>query len=94
MAKTKQITIGDEGSKIQVTLQSVSPSWYYNINDKYGMTGGKKQSSKYMDELIKNCVAEPAEIRSRGMDYFDELEDLAGAEELNRAIESFLRGRE
>ena len=44
MAKTKEITIGEQ----KFTLQSVSPSWYYDFNDECGNTGnGKRKSAKY-----------------------------------------------
>ena len=53
MAKTKEITIGEQ----KFTLQSVSPSWYYDFNDECGNTGnGKRKSAKYMDGMFKNCV--------------------------------------
>ena len=38
MAKTKEITIGEQ----KFTLQSVSPSWYYDFNDECGNTGGRR----------------------------------------------------
>ena len=48
MAKTKEITIGEQ----KFTLQSVSPSWYYDFNDECGNTGsGKRKSAKYMDGI-------------------------------------------
>ena len=50
MAKTKEITIGEQ----KFTLQSVSPSWYYDFNDECGNTGsGKRKSAKYMDGMFK-----------------------------------------
>ena len=49
MAKTKEITIGEQ----KFTLQSVSPSWYYDFNDECGNTGsGKRKSAKYMDGML------------------------------------------
>lgn len=94
MAKTKKVTITTCNGDLGVTLQSVSPSWYYDINDKYGMTSrGRKQSSKYLDELFKNCVVFPGEIRNNGIKYFDDSDDIVGAEELSKEIESFLRER-
>ena len=78
MAKTKEITIGEQ----KFTLQSVSPSWYYDFNDECGNTGsGKRKSAKYMDGMFKNCVVAP----------FDDNEDLKTAEKLIAAIEQFLR---
>ena len=47
MAKTKEITIGVQ----KFTLQSVSPSWYYDFNDECGNTGGRRKSTKYMDGM-------------------------------------------
>ena len=61
MAKTKEITIGEQ----KFTLQSVSPSWYYDFNDECGNTGsGKRKSTKYMDGMFKNCVVAPADRKS------------------------------
>lgn len=87
MAKTKEITIGNQ----KFTLQSVSPTWYYDYNDECGNTGGRRKSSKYMDGMFRNCVVAPAEITAKGMSYFDEKEDLRTAEKLIAAIEQFLR---
>ena len=78
MAKTKEITIGEQ----KFTLQSVSPSWYYDFNDECGNTGNGK---------FKNCVVAPAEVKAKGMEYFDDNEDLKTAEKLIAAIEQFLR---
>ena len=78
MAKTKEITIGEQ----KFTLQSVSPSWYYDFNDECGNTGNGKR---------KNCVVAPAEVKAKGMEYFDDNEDLKTAEKLIAAIEQFLR---
>ena len=76
----------------EYTLQSVSPTWYYDTNDECGNTGsGKKKSAEYMDRMFKNCVIAPAEVRNQGMAYFDEQEDLKGPEALIKAIETFLR---
>lgn len=88
MAKTKEITIGEQ----KFTLQSVSPSWYYDYNDECGNTGsGKRKSAKYMDGMFKNCVVAPAEVKAKGMEFFDDNEDLKTAEKLISAIEQFLR---
>ena len=88
MAKTKEITIGEQ----KFTLQSVSPSWYYDFNDECGNTGsGKRKSAEYMDRMFKNCVIAPAEVRNEGMAYFDEKDDLKTPEGLIKAIENFLR---
>lgn len=88
MAKTKEITINDQ----KFELQSVSPSWYYDVNDECGNTGsGKRKSAQYMDKMFRNCVISPPEIKAQGMDYFDEKDDLSTAEKLIQAIEKFLR---
>ena len=87
MAKTKEITIGDQ----KFTLQSVSPSWYYDFNDECGNTGGRRKSTKYMDGMFRNCVTSPPEVKAQGMSYFDDKEDLRTAEKLIAAIEQFLR---
>ena len=87
MAKTKEITIGDQ----KFMLQSVSPSWYYDFNDECGNTGGRRKSTKYMDGMFRNCVTSPPEVKAQGMSYFDDKEDLRTAEKLIAAIEQFLR---
>lgn len=87
MAKTKKITIDGQ----EFTLQSVSPSWYYDFNDECGMTGGKRKTAKYMDGLFKNCVVSPPEIKAEGMAYFDAKDDIQTPEKLVGQIEQFLR---
>ncbi len=88
MAKQKKVTINGQA----YTLQSVSPTWYYNLNDDCGNTGGgKRNSSKYMDTLFRNCVIAPAEVAGGGLSYFDEQEDIKTPELLVKEIESFLR---
>ena len=86
MAKTKEITIGEQ----KFTLQSVSPSWYYDFNDECGNTGsGKRKSAKYMDGMFKNCVVAPAEVKAKGMEFFDDNEDRK-ADLRHRAVSSQL----
>ena len=89
MAKTKTVTIN--GTEFQ--LQSVSPTWYLDHNDKTGMTGGKKKTADYMDGLFKNVVISPKEVQNEGIKYFDATDDIYTAEELLKEIESFLRER-
>ena len=88
MSKTKDVTINN----MKFTLQSVSPTWYYDFNDECGNTGGKRKSAKNMDGMFKNCVTFPPEVKAQGMAYFDENDDLSTAEKLIAAIEQFLRG--
>lgn len=89
MAKTKTVRIN--GTEFQ--LQSVSPTWYLDHNDKTGMTGSKKKTAAYMDGLFKNVVIAPKEVQNEGIGYFDAADDLSTAEELLKEIESFLRER-
>ena len=87
MAKTKQVEVDG----VQYTLQSVSATWYYGNADKFGITGaGRKDSVGYMNAMFKNTVIEPAEVRTKGMAYFDERDDVAGPGKLLAEIESFL----
>ena len=72
---------------IEVTLQSVSPQWYLDNYDRFGRG---KNTSKYIDELIRNVVVAPAEIASGGIAYFNEREDVATATMLMDEIETFL----
>lgn len=87
MSKTKNVLVNGQ----QFMLQSVSPSFYYTLNDECGMTGGKKDSPKYLDTMFKNCVISPGEIKVEGLAYFDAREDLKTAEGLLKEIETFLR---
>ena len=88
MARQKKVTV--KGTEF--TLQSVSPSWYYETNDECGNTGsGKRKSAKYMDGLFAPGVISPPEVKAQGMEYFDEKEDLKTPEQLIGAIEQFLR---
>jgi len=88
MATQKKVTVRGQ----EFTLQSVSPTWYLEQNDKYGMTGGKRQTPAYMDVMFRNCVISPPELTGSGMAYFDEREDIKTAIDLLKEIESFLYG--
>jgi hypothetical protein len=91
MARKEQITVNNE----KYTLQSVSPRWYFELNDRCGMTGrGQRDTAQYMDELLKNVIVEPAEISARGLDYFNEKDDIDTPEKLLTEIEKFFRKRE
>ena len=88
MAKQKKV----KANGTEFTLQSVSPRWYFDLNDRCKMTGGgSKKTAEYMDELFKNVVIEPKEVNTMGLDYFEEAEDIKTAESLIGEIESFLR---
>lgn len=90
MARTKTVTVG--GTDYQ--LQSVTYSWYSNLTDLYiNPANGRKNTAKYVDALIKGCVAAPAEVAKGGLKYFDEQDDLATPSELVREIENFLAER-
>ena len=90
MARTKTVTVG--GTDYQ--LQSVTYSWYSNLTDLYiNPANGRKNTSKYVDALIKGCVTAPAEVAKGGLKYFDEQDDLATPSELVREIENFLAER-
>lgn len=88
MAKQKKVTVNGQ----EFTLQSVSPTWYFGVNDDCGMTGGKRNTVKYLDTMFKNTVVTPAEVRNDGMSYFDVRDDVRTPELLIKEIESFLRG--
>ena len=83
MAKQEVIRINGT----EFVLQSVSPQWYMDNLDRFGRG---KNTSKYIDELFKNVVVSPPEVASKGMEYFNEKEDLATATTLLEEIESFL----
>ena len=86
MAKQKTYTINGQ----EYRLQSVSPTWYMEQNDKYGMTGGgKKETAQYMDAMFRNVVISPPEVASRGISFFDDNDDIKSAVALLKAIEAF-----
>ena len=85
MAKQKKVTVNGT----EYTLQSVSPTWYFNHNDE---CGGKRKTVNYIDGLIKNIVISPKEVSTQGISYFEEAEDISTPEKLMTEIESFLRG--
>lgn len=73
-------------------LQSVSPRWYYETNQRCNMSSdNNKDVLRYMDTLFKNVVLSPAGVRNKGFAYFDEQDDLETPETLIREIERFLR---
>ena len=74
---------------IDYELQSVSPQWYFEQNDKCGMTGSG--TARYMDIMFKNVVTSPANVASKGLKAFEENEDIETPELLIREIERFLR---
>ncbi|MFV0240769.1 MAG: hypothetical protein ACK5H4_12125 [Lacrimispora sphenoides] len=89
MAKKKEVMING----VNFELQGVSPTWYLDLNDTCGMTGGKRCTADYMDGLFKGVVIAPKEVSTEGMKYFDEKEDIETAEKLLTEIETFLRKR-
>ncbi len=89
MARKKEVTVNG----LKFILQSISPQSYMEINDEYGMTGGRRNTAGYIDELFKNVVIEPKEVNTQGMDYFNQNDDIDTTEKLLKEVESFLRGR-
>ena len=95
--KMPDLTRNKEQSTITVngeeyTLQSVSPTRYFGVNDDSGMTGGgRRDTTKYIDTMLKNVVISPAEVKADGISYFDEKDDIKTPEKLIKAIETFLR---
>ncbi len=89
MAKQEKVTVNGT----EYTLQSVSPRFYFELNDRCHMTGNNKNTADYIDGLFKNVVVEPKEVSVKGLAYFDETEDIDTSEKLLQKIESFLRAR-
>lgn len=89
MSRTEKVTVNG----IEFTLQSVSPRFYFELNDSCGMTGSKKKTAEYIDGLFKNVVIEPKEVSTKGLGYFEEIEDIDTVEKLLAKAESFLRAR-
>lgn len=88
MSRQTKVTVNNQ----EFTLQSVSPTWYFGVNDDCGMTGtGKRDTTKYIDTMLKNVVIAPPEVKSQGIAYFDENDDVKTPEKLIKAIEQFLR---
>lgn len=76
---------------VDYELQSVSPRWYYEQNDRCGMTGGTRDTARYMDIMFKNVVVSPREVATKGLKAFEDEEDIETPELLIREIERFLR---
>lgn len=76
---------------VDYELQSVSPQWYYEQNDRCGMTGGTRDTARYMDIMFKNVVVSPREVSTKGLKAFEDAEDIETPELLIREIERFLR---
>lgn len=90
MARTKNICVNG----IDISLQSVTFTWYSNLIDLYvNPANGRKNTAKYADALIKGCVTAPKEIADGGLKYFDEQDDLVTPGELVHEIENFLSER-
>lgn len=85
MARHEQVKVN--GSSYE--LQSVSPQWYFEQNDRCGMTGDRKDTARYMDVMFKNVVVSPAEVSRKGLAAFED--DIETPELLIREIEKFLR---
>ena len=87
MARHETVTVNGENYE----LQSVTPQWYFEQNDKCGMTGGTRDTARYMDIMFKNVVTSPASVATKGLKAFEEQEDIETPELLIREIERFLR---
>jgi len=73
-------------------LQSVGAQWYFEQNDKCGMSGAeRKDTARYMDIMFKNVVISPPEVAAKGLKYFEAEEDIETPELLIREVEKFLR---
>lgn len=83
MARQEEKTING----YKVVLQSVSPEWYMDNLDRFGRG---KNTKRYIDELIKNVVVSPPEIAAKGIEYFNEIDDVASAAAFMDEIETFL----
>jgi hypothetical protein len=55
------------------------------------MTGGNRDTARYMDIMFKNVVTAPADVATKGLKAFEEQEDIETPELLIREIERFLR---
>jgi len=89
MARQEEKTVNGQTFK----LQSVSPTWYFQLNADCNIAGGggKRDLVTYMDTLFKNVIISPAEVKTEGMAYFDAREDIETPELLVGVIEKFLR---
>ena len=87
MYRTETVNVNGQ----EFELQSVSPRWYFETNQRCGMSGDNKDVLRYMDTMFKNVVVTPTEVSKKGFNYFDERDDIETAELLIREIERFLR---
>ena len=90
MARTKTIVLDGE----EYQLQSVTYRWYVNIVDLYlNPNNGRRDTAKFTDLLIKGCVTSPIEVANKGLQYFEERDDIKTPGELAKEIETFLGER-
>lgn len=88
MSRIERVSVNGQ----EFTLQSVSPKWYYDTNDRCGMTSdGRRDTQRYIDAMIRNVVIAPAEVAAQGLNYFELREDIETPELLLKEIERFLR---
>jgi len=87
MAKTGYVKIDG----VKYTLQSMSPTAYYDLSDRFKMGTPQQQSAGYVDALLRNVVVEPREIAVEGLEYFDDRDDISTPNRLAQEIESFLK---
>ncbi len=73
------------------TMQSVPPRWYFETNDACGMSSDRKDTARYIDLMLKNCIIHPPEIKKEGMAYFDKRGDIDTPEKLLGRLERGLR---
>lgn len=86
--RTERITVNG----MDFELQSVSPRWYYETNQRCNMSSeNNRDVLRYMDTMFKNVIISPVEVSRNGFAYFDEQDDLETPELLIREIERFLR---
>lgn len=79
MSKIETIEING----MKITIQSAPIETYWDIYDRF-----KDETFKYQDKLIRTYVAQPPEIRQKGLKYFDE--NFAFAEKVVKEVHRFL----
>jgi hypothetical protein len=87
--KTMARTDKTEVNGLEIEMQSVSIEWYFEFRTAC-KDGGDLDVRRYTDGLIKNMVTSPAELRNKGLRFFEERDDLGTAMEVRAALDRFL----
>jgi hypothetical protein len=73
-------------------FQPVQQTWWLELSTRYKMSSDSPQTVEYIDDLIKNVVISPIEVKNGGVAYLDseECPFYVSVAKLTKEIERFL----